>query len=46
MPVIKDPIHNHKEGRYGVVWDEKEKVLAVYDKETFPNTRNPVIRIY
>ena len=45
MPVIRDPVQNKLQGRYGVVWcpDEKEKyegVLAVYDKRENPNLQN------
>lgn len=37
MPIIRDPVHNKKQGRYGLAWIEPTKdhpggQLAVYDK--------------
>ena len=35
MPIIKDPVHNHQQGQYGVVFVETlgiDGALAVYDK--------------
>ena len=38
MPIIRDPVHNQRQGKYGLVWIEpdseyKDGRLAVYDKE-------------
>ncbi len=37
MPIIKDPIHNHQQGQFGVVFVETlgaKGELAVYDKSS------------
>jgi hypothetical protein len=45
MPIIRDPVHNQLQGRYGVVWcpgdfeEGKEGVLAVYDKKVNPELK-------
>lgn len=44
MPIIRDPIHNQKQGRYGLAWIEPTKdhpggQLAVYDKKNNPYLR-------